>query len=397
MRLTNGASDRIAGDRLVTISLGLVFGYIGVLALMIVRHDWVLSADGRPDLTDFSAVWTAGRLALSGAALSAYDGAAQHAAEIATIGHGFAGFYGWPYPPSFFFPAAGLASMPYAWAFGAWAAAGLALYGLSVAAVARHWSAALVAFASPWALANLLVGQNGFLTAGLVALVLLTLERRPVLAGVLLGLLTYKPQFGLLFPLALAVRGQWRTFAWAAATTLGLLGLSSIVFGPETFIAFLRNLPQTNQDLVSNGGVGWGKLQSVYGLARGLGAPLAVGWAVQGLVTATAALATAIIWRSRAPFELRAACLALAAVIATPYVFAYDLPILAVPLAFLWRQRRFDRVEYALLAVVGLAMVPYLFGPVPSGLAASLAIGVAIGRRAAASGATAVHGGLAAA
>jgi arabinofuranan 3-O-arabinosyltransferase len=287
--------------------------------------------------------------------------------------------------------------MPYAWAFGAWTATGLALHGMSVAAVTRQWSAALVAFASPWALANVLVGQNGFLTAGLVALVLLTLERRPALAGVLLGLLTYKPQFGLLFPLALAVSGRWRAFAWAAVTTLGLLGLSSMVFGPETLTAFLQNLPQTNQALVSNGGVGWGKLQSVYGLARGLGAPLAVGWAVQGLVSAAAALITALVWRGRAPFELKAACLALAAVIATPYVFAYDLPILAVPLAFLWRQRPFDRVEYVLLAMVGLAMVPYLFAPAPSGLVASLAIGAAIGRRVLASRAPAPEGGLAAA
>ena len=274
MRLTNEAGDGAAGRRLVTISIGLVFGYIGALALMIAHRGWLLGADGQPDLTDFTAMWSAGRLALHGAALSAYDGAAQHAAEVAAIGHDFQGWFGWPYPPSFLFVAAGPGQrcpMP----------GRLRRLGRrrprrctspASAAIARRLARGSSAFASPWALASAMVGQNGFLTAGLVALALLTLERRPALAGVLLGLLTYKPQFGLLFPLALVVGGRWRAFAWAAATTLGLLGLSSMVFGPETLVAFLRDLPQTNQALVSNGGVGWDKLQSLYGLARGLGA-----------------------------------------------------------------------------------------------------------------------------
>ena len=90
-----------------------------------------------------------------------------------------------------------------------------------------------------------------------------------------------------------------------------------------------------------------------------------------------------LVWRGRGPFELKAACLALAAVIATPYVFAYDLPILAVPLAFLYRQRAIRPARIPLvLAVLGLAMVPYSCSrPAQSGLFASLAIGVAIGRR----------------
>ena len=52
-------------------------------------------------------------------------------------------------------------------------------------------------------------GQNGFLTAALIGGALGLLERRPALAGICLGLLTYKPQFGLLFPFVLIADRRW--------------------------------------------------------------------------------------------------------------------------------------------------------------------------------------------
>jgi arabinofuranan 3-O-arabinosyltransferase len=374
-----------AGDRrLVVIGLGIAMGYLCALAAMFVRHQWMIDAAGRPMPTDFMEIWSAGRLALHGAALSAYDGRLQHAAEAAAIGHDFQGFYSWSYPPGFLFAAAAAASLPYALAFAVWIAGGLALHGFSIAAITRRPAAMVLAFASPWALACALVGQNGFITAGLIGLVLSTMEKRPVLSGLLLGLLTYKPQFGLLFPLVLLLSGRWKVFAFAAISALGLLALSAVVFGAGTLAAFLHGLPEASQTLVTNGAAGWGKLQSLYGLARCLGGSDLVGWTVQGLMSAACALGVAVVWRSQAPFALKAAALAVATVLVTPYVFAYDLPVLAVPVAFLYRQRRFDRLEYLGLALAALTVVPFAFAAVPSGLVASLAVAAIVARRLAA-------------
>ena len=69
-----------------------------------------------------------------------------------------------------------------------------------LAAFSAGAAAFLVALGFPAALWNVTAGQNGFLTAALIGGTLGLLERRPALAGVCLGLLTYKPQFGLLFP-----------------------------------------------------------------------------------------------------------------------------------------------------------------------------------------------------
>jgi hypothetical protein len=119
----------------------------------------------------------------------------------------------------------------------------------------------------------------------------------------------------------------------------------------------------------------------VFGLTRTLGASAAVGWSLQAATTALAALAVVRLWRSRTAFALKAAGLAAAAVLATPYVFAYDLPVLAVPLAFLWRHRRFDRIEYGALVLAALAVAPFAVAPVPSGVFASLAVAAAVARR----------------
>src|SRR5438105_147271 len=76
-------------------------------------------------------------------------------------------------------------------------------------------------------------GQNGFLTATLLGGGLIFLERRPILAGVLLGLLAYKPQFGLLIPLVLLATGRWTAIAAATVTVLSACSATLIVFGPE--------------------------------------------------------------------------------------------------------------------------------------------------------------------
>ena len=121
-------------------------------------------------------------------------------------------FYGWHYPPFFFAIALAVAALPYA--LGLVALAGRELCRLSRGASARSCRARetlLVAAAFPAVLVNIGHGQNGFLTAALLGGALLLLDRRPWLAGVLIGLLAYKPQFGVLIPIALLAGRRWST------------------------------------------------------------------------------------------------------------------------------------------------------------------------------------------
>ncbi len=382
---TAGPANATDADRLVlTAAFVIVVCYASMLAAGFREHLWILDAAGHPVVNDFVVFWTAGHLALKGAAIAAYDTHLEHAAELATIGHNFHQLLGWSYPPLFLFVVMAPVQLPYVSAFIMWSATTLALYASAVAAIVERRVAFMVACAVPWVFVELVLGQNGFLTSAVVGLVLLHLEKRPILSGLLLGFLSYKPQFGVLFPLALAAGGYWRAFAWAAVGTLTWNGLAGAVLGFGTFGAFLHALSVAADTHLVRSDLGWNKLQSVYGFMRLLGASGSAAWALQALVCAAMSLGVALSWRNRtAPFALKAALLASAIPLVTPYILYYDVPVLAIAVAFLFRHRGFDTVELVLLA----ATVPFLFAPldsaipVPGALFASLAVSGIAARR----------------
>ncbi len=350
------------------VACATAIGYVIALALLFFRHQWIVDAQGRPIVTDFMEVWVAGRFALAGAAVTAYDWQAHHAAQVALVGHDFQGVLNWSYPPLFLFVAALLACLPYTIAFAVWVAATAAGYAATIGAIAKRWDAGFVACAAPVFFANAMVGQNGFLSAALIGASLLFLKQRPILAGVFLGLLTYKPQLGVLFPLALLLDRDWRALASATVTTSFLIAISWLAFGTQAFLAFLDFLPATSQAILTERGEDWNKMQSVYALARTLGAGDATAWIAQGFVIALCIALLIWIWRGQASFAVKAAFLAAAAMLTTPYLHMYDFAILAVPLAFLFRERAFDRFEWtgaiaANLIFIGFAIFPLPVGP----------------------------------
>ncbi len=157
-------------------------------------------AQHQPIANDFVNVWAAGQLTLDGNPAAAYDWPTHRTVEVHAVGHDFDGYYGWHYPPTFLFVAAALATLPYLPAAILWLAATLSAFVAAMATILGGRTGLLVACGFPAATWNVTAGQNGFLTAALIGGTLGLMERRTALAGVCLGLLTYKPQFGLLFP-----------------------------------------------------------------------------------------------------------------------------------------------------------------------------------------------------
>lgn len=358
--------------------------YVTALAAMVARHLWLWDTQGNLVPYDFVDVYAAGKLALLGHPASIYDWPSHRIAEAAALSHPLAwkDYFGWHYPPPFLFAAAALALLPYLAAFFAWSAATLPLYLLSIQRIAGRMDGWLAGFAFPATLYNISVGQNGFLSAALIGGSLATLEKRPVLSGVLLGLLTYKPQFGVLFPLALAAGGYWRTFATAAATAIFIAAISWFAFGSGTWIAFFHSVPVTVDAVFVRGLEGWSKLNSFYGFGRWLGASAGTATGLQIALTVMLAGAIVALWRSEAPFALKAAALVTATMLATPYVYIYDFPILAAAIAFLWRQHAFDTRETLLVAIACASVLAFPWVHVASGLLATLAIAMIVCMRA---------------
>jgi arabinofuranan 3-O-arabinosyltransferase len=350
--------------------------YVAAFAAMTASHVWLWDAQGALVPYDFIDVYAAGKLALAHHPASAYDWPSHRIAEAAALHHPLAwkDYFGWHYPPPFLFAAAVLALLPYLAAFFAWSAATLPLYLLSVQRIVGRPGAWLAAFAFPATFYNISVGQNGFLTAALIGGSLATLEERPILSGVLLGLLTYKPQFGILFPFALAACGYWRSVAAAAATAIVLATASWLTFGGDAWFAFVHSVPVTVDAVFMRGLEGWSKLNSVYGFCRWSGAGAGAAAATQIALDMLLIGAVFVLWRSKAPFALKAAALATATLLATPYAYIYDFPILAVAIAFLWRQQAFDFRETFLVAIACGAVAAFPFTHVAIGLAATFAV-----------------------
>jgi len=361
----------------IAAACGFAFAWPACLWMMFRSHAWILAANGRPAVTDFLVFWLAGHSALMGAAASAYVPQLHHAAEVAASGHAFAGQLPWRNSPLFFFVAAPLALFPYFWAFLVWVAGSVSIYGLFISRIARTRLALVLACATPAVFINAICGQNGALSAALMGAGLLSLERRPVVSGILIGVLSYKPQFGVFFPVVLIAGGYWRTAMTAAIACVAGLLASTLVFGADTLRAFLHYLPITSNEILVRGINGFNKLQTTYGLMRWLGFGNDAAWAAQtGLICALAA-ALFWLWRRDVPFALKAAALPVATLLATPHLFMYDFPLLLVSFAFLYRQRAFDGLEFWSIALANLCMGAFLFLPTPIGLVA-LAITMAL-------------------
>src|SRR5437899_8419260 len=204
----------------------------------IALSDGLIDRNGKPLGTDFSNVYAAGTLIWQGRPAEAYEPARQHAAEKAVFGDREVPFYGWLYPPFFFAVAFLVASLPYAWGLAIWLAASFAAYLAAMRPVLPRPETLLIAAAFPAVFINIGHGQNGFLTAALLGGALHLLDRRPWLAGLLIGLLAYKPQFGVLIPIALLAGQRWNTIGAAALTGGALVALSFAMLGGAVWHAF---------------------------------------------------------------------------------------------------------------------------------------------------------------
>lgn len=297
---------------------------------------------GRPLGTDFASFYAAGTLVSDGLAAAAFDQTGHFAREQAIFGLATQ-YYAFQYPPVFLLVAAALAQLPYLPALVLWQAATLVLYLLAMRAILASapdgvapdclWLLLVLAF--PAVFINLGHGQNGFLTVALFGGALALIDRRPVTAGILIGLMIYKPQFGLMIPLVLVATGCWRVVIAAAATIIALALVTLAAFGPAVWAAFFASMTFTRVVLLEQGDVGFFKMQSVFAWVRLWGGPVALAYLIQGAVTLSIAAALVWFWRSNARYPLKASALLIGTLLATPFCLDYDLMLLAPAIAFL--------------------------------------------------------------
>lgn len=330
---------RLERLRLLAMAVSLCFLFLVVTALVTMLRD--------PYQMDFISYWAAGKLALAGQAPLAYDFAAHRAVELqATMVAGIP----FGYPPAFLLLAGPFALLPYPQAAACWVILSWAAY----AAAVRFWApkAFWLAMAMPPLLINAITGQAGFLIAALFIAGMALLPKRPLLGGILLGLMVVKPQLGIVLPFALAAGREWRAFAGAALSSAGFLLIGLLVFGWPSHQAWLGNA-QLYSSVVADGLAGWQRMASVYAALRFDGLGAAPAWVAQAVVFVIAIAVVCLLWRRTRDAGARASALAAATALATPYLFGYDTLLLVMPLVWLVARGR----NPALLALCWVLML----------------------------------------
>jgi arabinofuranan 3-O-arabinosyltransferase len=348
-------------------------------------HWWIYDSNRQGIPTDFINVFAAGRMALDGHPALAWDWDLQKQVELDVLKQDFVGYFAWHYPPPFLFVAAFLAQFPYAVAFIGWMVASIVPYVAVIRLIVGRAFGFMLAIAFPMVLSNALVGQNGFLTAALIGGTLFFLPARPIVSGIFLGLLTYKPQYGVLFPIVLIAASEWTVFFTAGVVAVLLAFVSWLAFGTESWHAFFHWMPMFSQAFLVEGKATWWKLQSVLSMVRYLGGSEHLAWTLQWIMTASVAVTLVAIWRSKVRYSLKAASLAVGTLLVTPYLFLYDMMVLAIPVAYIVRlglARGFLWLELPALGLVVALVLTFTVTGIPVGLAANLIVATLILRRA---------------
>lgn len=332
----SGSRARIYGALLAgTMGLALCFGY---LSLALGHHPFQPAAQpGRPGASDFVAFWEAGRFALQGRAADAYNLPRLSAAEHADTSLDPDALLAFFYPPTFLLLCLPFAALPYLAGFAAFVAAQTAALLACLRRILPPSWGWLPAICFPGLLLNAATGQNGFISAACFGAALLLLERRPWLAGAVLGVLIIKPHLALAVPVALIAARRWRAAAGAGLTSAAWLAGSWLVLGTAAWRAFFDAAPRIRLALEQHQ-EDWAKLQSVFSTTRLLGGSLGLAYAVQAVVAvAVLALLATVCWRQRNA-AAQSAIMASAAMLGSPHLLDYDLAVTGVPLAWIARQ-----------------------------------------------------------
>ena len=306
---------------------------------------------------DFAISWTVSDLLWQGKLGDIYDPPRFAAIYYALFGEN-SGVPFWPYPPIALFLVAPVALLPPFLSYLAWSIVTLAVFAASVRSFFGDNRRVLMLALAPSSCANIILGQTGFVTAALLVGGLAIIDRRPLAAGLLFGLLSFKPQLAIMVPLALAAARLWKPFAAAALTALVTAAASVAAFGIEAWRSYLAvmlpfELSFSEHDtspLIL-------KAPTVYEAARLVGSPPGFAFLLQAV--ALLAVAGAVVWAFARMRERssQAAVLLVGTALASPHLHVYDMSIVSVAAVVLAETARARAPGFAERLTITLAWV----------------------------------------
>jgi hypothetical protein len=311
---------------------------------------------------DFSNLWAGGRLALLGDVDTLFDVETYRAVLRAWYAPEIAD-QEWSYPPSILLIGAPLSILPLPVAYLLWTfgSIGGLYWACRACGIAKRYS--IFVCLSPVVFFNALFGQNGTLCAALMIAGLALVDRRPVLSGVLIGLLSIKPHLGILLPFCLLAGGYRIPFVTAAVTCIALILATGLLFGFSTWLGFFSvTRPLMTEILEAPFPQGYqANAATLFAYIRSIGGGLSTAYVFQ-IAAAVLAIAISVgLWRHKNSVDRRFLIISTATLtlIATPYGYLYDAVPVAAGAVLLFSER--ERFSAPLLyGVAALWFMPVL-------------------------------------
>jgi hypothetical protein len=336
---------------LIKVGLALICGAITIKYAFAI-YDYVSSNNLWE--TDYFGIWSYGKFVLGNPGVEIYDDSKLLEFQM-DLGASPKGLLPYVYPPWLLLLIFPLGLLPYYPGYGLWL--GLPFLMYLIASVYKNWrlSEVLATVFAPATIIALAFAQTGLLSSALILGGFRLVAGRPILSGILFGLASFKPQLGILIPIALISARQWRTLIAAGMTVLCLVIASSIAFGWSIWPIWLAKLPAhpdwaTNvPNLIS---------PTIIANLTFVGVDLALARVIQLFVAIVVAVTIWFCFR-RGVTILTTAALVVGTFLATPYAFVYDMPMLtnAVLMVSRGREQTGRRLAIPELLILALALV----------------------------------------
>lgn len=294
---------------------------------------------GLPLAADFANYWSASKLALSGNAELVYDIEKLHNIQLLFLGSTHFYGSGWYYPPTFLLMVLPLGFIPYLVSFSLWIGITLLLFMFVLYHIKPSPLCLIFLFLFPGIFENFLFGQNGYLSGILLGGGLLLLNRSPLVAGIFFGLLSYKPNFLPLILFALIIGRYWKALMGAFLAVALSFIVTVMIFGYEIWVGYF-NIMKVPLELLEKGQAPWSIMPTFFAATLSAGFDVRTAYLVQSAVMLLVVMSITWAWRKDYNLALRGSILILGVLLFTPYIFVYDLAILALPLYWLWQEGR---------------------------------------------------------
>ncbi|MGD9967942.1 MAG: glycosyltransferase family 87 protein [Hyphomonadaceae bacterium] len=291
---------------------------------------------GQPFFGDYMAFWSAGRAAFDGHVAQIHDRDLLWQYQLG-VAPDLRFYAPWNSPPTFLLIVCVLALVPYPISAAAFLIGTALLFGAAIRRFLPDGRAALFPATAPAVIYQLGTVQAGMLIAGVSALAIHWLDKRPRLAGSLVALLAIKPHLAILWPLFLALSGRWRVFIAAAVAGIVFVALAGLVFGFDAYARWFESLA-ASQRLITEQRITTPAYASLYANLIGLGAPQTLAMAVHALSAAAGAAIACVLFR-KSDVAVAGAALCAATLLVSPYLFFYDFTLLLIGAALLGTPR----------------------------------------------------------